>query len=63
MIDKALGFDAPVGRRKRPDTNSEAFVFDYFRSSNKEAAGNSSSSSPIQPAVKKLYKEEPTKTE
>lgn len=27
MIDKALGFDAPVGRRKRPDTNSEAFVF------------------------------------
>lgn len=27
MIDKALGFDAPVGRRKRPDTNSEAFAF------------------------------------
>jgi len=25
MIDKALGFDAPVARRKRPDNNSEAF--------------------------------------
>jgi len=30
MIDKALGFDAPVGRRKRPDTNSEAFLFIYL---------------------------------
>lgn len=30
MIDKVLGFDAPVGRRKRPDTNSEAYSFIYL---------------------------------
>lgn len=32
MIDKAfiLGFDSLVGRRKRPDTYSEAFYFDQI---------------------------------